>query len=117
MLSDARSVRPLGTFSTVSQPKRRGRYGEVPGMLWVILLFDAGVHCRQLCSKSTEPGRYRSRKYPVNGPAGESPKVADRGGSGHICGRDGGMMMEGRLSVATIEALNKILRTCRNMRH
>ena len=28
-----------------------------------------------------------------------------------------GMMMEGHLSVATIEALNKILRTCRNMRH
>jgi RNA polymerase primary sigma factor len=27
------------------------------------------------------------------------------------------MMMEGHLSVATIEALNKILRTCRNLRH
>jgi hypothetical protein len=27
------------------------------------------------------------------------------------------MMMEGRLSAATIEALNKILRTCRNLRH
>jgi RNA polymerase primary sigma factor len=27
------------------------------------------------------------------------------------------MMMEGHLSVATIEALNKIVRTCRNMRH
>jgi RNA polymerase primary sigma factor len=27
------------------------------------------------------------------------------------------MMMEAHLSVATIEALNKILRTCRNMRH
>jgi DNA-directed RNA polymerase sigma subunit (sigma70/sigma32) len=26
-------------------------------------------------------------------------------------------MMMGHLSVATIEALNKILRTCRNMRH
>jgi RNA polymerase primary sigma factor len=26
-------------------------------------------------------------------------------------------MMEGHLSVATIEALNKIVRTCRNMRH
>ena len=25
--------------------------------------------------------------------------------------------MEGHLSVATIEALNKIVRTCRNMRH
>jgi RNA polymerase primary sigma factor len=25
--------------------------------------------------------------------------------------------MEGNLSVATIEALNKIVRTCRNMRH
>jgi hypothetical protein len=25
--------------------------------------------------------------------------------------------MEGHLSVATIEALNQILRTCRNMRH
>ncbi len=27
------------------------------------------------------------------------------------------MMMEGQLSVAAIEALNKILRTCRNLRH
>jgi RNA polymerase primary sigma factor len=27
------------------------------------------------------------------------------------------MMMERHLSVATIEALNKILRTCRNLRH
>jgi hypothetical protein len=27
------------------------------------------------------------------------------------------MVMEGHLSVATIEALNKILRTFRNMRH
>jgi len=33
------------------------------------------------------------------------------------CGSDRGIMMEGHLSVATIEALNKILRTCRNMRH
>jgi RNA polymerase primary sigma factor len=30
---------------------------------------------------------------------------------------DGGMMMAGNLSVATIEALNKIVRTCRNLRH
>ena len=28
-----------------------------------------------------------------------------------------GMVMEVHLSVATIEALNRILRTCRNMRH
>jgi DNA-directed RNA polymerase sigma subunit (sigma70/sigma32) len=28
-----------------------------------------------------------------------------------------GMVMEVHLSVATIEALNKILRTCRNLRH
>jgi RNA polymerase primary sigma factor len=27
------------------------------------------------------------------------------------------MMMEGHLSVSTIEALNKIVRTCRNLRH
>jgi RNA polymerase primary sigma factor len=27
------------------------------------------------------------------------------------------MMMAGNLSVATIEALNKIVRTCRNLRH
>ena len=37
-------------------------------------------------------------------------------GQAIICGSDRGMMM-GHLSVATIEALNKILRTCRNMRH
>jgi RNA polymerase primary sigma factor len=29
----------------------------------------------------------------------------------------GKMMLPGNLSVATIEALNKIVRTCRNMRH
>jgi hypothetical protein len=33
-----------------------------------------------------------------------------------IC-NDSGITMEGHLSVATIETLNKILRTCRNMRH
>jgi DNA-directed RNA polymerase sigma subunit (sigma70/sigma32) len=27
------------------------------------------------------------------------------------------MMMEGHLSVASIEALNKVVRTCRNLRH
>jgi hypothetical protein len=32
-----------------------------------------------------------------------------------IC-NDSGIAMESHLSVATIEALNKILRTCRNMR-
>src|SRR5262245_28982737 len=30
---------------------------------------------------------------------------------------DWGAVMEGHLSVATIETLHKILRTCRNMRH
>jgi DNA-directed RNA polymerase sigma subunit (sigma70/sigma32) len=34
-----------------------------------------------------------------------------------IIGNDSGITMEGYLSVATIETLNKILRTCRNMRH
>jgi hypothetical protein len=29
-------VPPLGTFSTVPRPKKRGRHGGVPGMLWVI---------------------------------------------------------------------------------
>jgi hypothetical protein len=38
-------------------------------------------------------------------------------GEAIFCDSDRGMMMEGRLSVATIEVLNKILRTCRNLRH
>ena len=50
LLSDA-GLCPLGPFSTAPRPKRRDRYGEVPGMLWVILLFEAGVRRRPLCSK------------------------------------------------------------------
>ena len=45
------------------------------------------------------------------------PNLAARPRSGHICGRNRGTMMEGHLSVATIAALSKILRTCRNLRH
>jgi hypothetical protein len=35
----------------------------------------------------------------------------------HTCFRNRGTMMEAHLSVATIAALSKILRTCRNLRH
>jgi len=41
---------PPWTFSTAPRPKRRDRYGELPGMLWVILLFEGGVHRRPLCA-------------------------------------------------------------------
>jgi DNA-directed RNA polymerase sigma subunit (sigma70/sigma32) len=53
----------------------------------------------------------------VNGADGGEPRsLLIAAGQAIICGSDRGMMM-GHLSVATIEALNKILRTCRNMRH
>ena len=45
-----------------------------------------------------------------------APTLLIAAGQAIIC-NDSGITMEGHLSVATIETLNKILRTCRNMRH
>ena len=69
-------------------------------------LFDAWVHENR--RPSTDGGQRWS-------PTGEP----SREGFGAVrpCGSDRGMVMQVHLSVATIEALNKILRTCRNMRH
>jgi hypothetical protein len=57
------------------------------------------------------PRRYR--KYPVCGPTGAEPEACRSRQVRSYLRKDRGMMMEGHLSVATIAALSKILRTCR----
>ena len=81
------------------------------------------VHAVEHLAAADQPGRSATPSSPHGAVSCErrrwrrAPTLLIVLDQGIICGSDRGIMMEGHLSVATIEALNKILRTCRNMRH
>ncbi len=78
------------------------------------------ISCKLLLPAVEDEGLWRTQDAVelAGGQWNTSPREQRHGGTNSGPNHaDRGAKMAGHLSVATIETLNKILRTCRNMRH